>query len=114
MALVEEVAERLGGTGVVGAGVAAVLLVPIVAKPFGKGLRVLCKGAIKAYLIGGAWLTRTQSNMVAGMHTMMSEARAESNGSVTQPAEGEEGAQASVSPRTSGGRRTVAEPVAAG
>jgi DNA uptake protein ComE-like DNA-binding protein len=53
MALTDELIERLGGaTGAgVGAGLAALLLVPRVARPLGRGLRSVAKGAIKGYLV---------------------------------------------------------------
>lgn len=53
MALTDELIERLGGaTGAgVGAGLAALLLVPRVARPLGRGLRSMAKGAIKGYLV---------------------------------------------------------------
>jgi DNA uptake protein ComE-like DNA-binding protein len=53
MAFTDELIERLGGaTGAgVGAGLAALLLVPRVARPLGRGLRSMAKGAIKGYLV---------------------------------------------------------------
>jgi DNA uptake protein ComE-like DNA-binding protein len=53
MALTDELIERLGGaTGAgVGAGLAALLLVPRVARPLGRGLRSVAKGVIKGYLV---------------------------------------------------------------
>jgi len=52
MSLTEELIERIGGTtGVGAAGVAALLLAPRLARPVGRGLRALAKGAIKSYLV---------------------------------------------------------------
>jgi hypothetical protein len=49
--LTEEIAERLGGTAGVGVGIAALFLAPRVARPVGRGLRAVAKGAIKGYLL---------------------------------------------------------------
>jgi hypothetical protein len=90
MALLEEVAERLGGTGAVGAGVAALLLMPVVARPAGRGLRSLAKGAIKGWLRLSSLTTTTTESMKNGARSMMAEAREEVAPVINGPEEGKE------------------------
>jgi len=78
--LPEELFERIGGTTGVGIGIAALLLAPRVARPLGRSLRALAKGAIKGYLVISS-RARTAVNEAADewLHVYQ-EARSEANG----------------------------------
>jgi DNA uptake protein ComE-like DNA-binding protein len=63
-ALAEVLIERIGGRAGIGVGLAALLLTPRLARPLGRSLRVLAKGAIKGYLIV-SYRARTAVNEAA-------------------------------------------------
>jgi competence ComEA-like helix-hairpin-helix protein len=79
MALTEELIERMGGsTGAgVGAGLAALILAPRFARPLGRGLRSLAKGAIKGYLLVSERAREAVADASDELQQLYTEAQAE-------------------------------------
>lgn len=79
--LTEELIERIGGTAGIGAvGLAALFLAPQVARPLGRGLRALAKGAIKGYLIVAHRTRAAVEEATDEWQSLYDEARAEISG----------------------------------